>query len=136
MTTHEFGEVLAAAQGGAPWAVAVLWNELHPRLLRFLRGLDPSAAEDVEADTWLAAARTSEPSTVMTASSARGCSRSTQPSHRFAAHETRQRSVAVPTEILDEHPAVDDPADLALDAVHADAAVALVRSSLPEVRPR
>jgi RNA polymerase sigma-70 factor, ECF subfamily len=57
VTTHEFGEVLAAAQDGAPWAVAVLWNDLHPRLLRFLRGLDPSAAEDVEADTWLAAAR-------------------------------------------------------------------------------
>ena len=53
----EFGDVLAAAQDGAQWAVAVLWQELHPRLLRFLRGLDPVAAEDVEADTWLAAAR-------------------------------------------------------------------------------
>ena len=132
MTTHEFGEVLAAAQGGAPWAVAVLWNELHPRLLRFLRGLDPSAAEDVEADTWLAAARDLR--------TFHGDDRQfrawmfTIARNRLIdsrRRETRQRSVAVPTEILDEHPAVDDPADLALDAVHADAAVALVRSSLP-----
>jgi hypothetical protein len=39
----EFGDVLAAAQQGSHWAIAVLWQELHPRLLRFLRGLDPDA---------------------------------------------------------------------------------------------
>src|SRR2546423_5546610 len=57
VATSGFDEVLAAAQDGAQWAVAVLWRELHPRLLRFLRGLDPVAAEDVEAETWFVAAR-------------------------------------------------------------------------------
>jgi hypothetical protein len=38
VAASDFDEVLAAGQDGASWAVAVLWNELHPRLLRFLRG--------------------------------------------------------------------------------------------------
>jgi hypothetical protein len=32
VATGEFGDVLAAAQDGASWAVAVLWRELHPLL--------------------------------------------------------------------------------------------------------
>ena len=57
MAVSEFGPVLAAAQEGAHWAIAILWRDLHPRLLRFLCGLDPAVAEDVEAETWLVAAR-------------------------------------------------------------------------------
>jgi RNA polymerase sigma-70 factor, ECF subfamily len=132
VATNEFAEVLAAAQDGAPWAVAVLWNELHPRLLRFLRGLDPSAAEDVEADTWLAAARD--------LGTFHGDDRQfrawmfTIARNRlidWRRGEARRRSVAVSPEILGERPAADDPAGLALDVLHADAAVALVRSCLP-----
>jgi RNA polymerase sigma-70 factor (ECF subfamily) len=130
--TNEFGEVLAAAQDGAPWGVAVLWDELHPRLLRFLRGLDPSAAEDVEADTWLAAARD--------LGTFNGDDRQfrawmfTIARNRlidWRRREARRRSVAVAPEILGERPAADDPAGLALDVLRADAAVALVRSCLP-----
>ena len=131
MTTDEFDEALAAAQDGAQWAVAVLWDGMHPRLLRFLRGLDPSAAEDVEADTWLSAARD--------LGTFHGDDRQFR-AWMFAIarnrlidwrrRETRRRSVAVSPEALRDRPAPDDPAGLALDVVRADAAVALVRSCL------
>lgn len=53
----EFDEILSAARDGDEWAIAVLWRALHPRLLRYVRGLEPAAAEDVESETWLQAAR-------------------------------------------------------------------------------
>jgi RNA polymerase sigma-70 factor, ECF subfamily len=126
----EFSEVLAAAQDGAQWAVAVLWQELHPRLLRFLRGLDRVAAEDVEADTWLAAARD--------LASFRGDDQQfrawmfTIARNRLTDWRRREarRGVVAP-EALDERPADDDPAATALDVLRADAAVAQVRALLP-----
>ena len=132
MATAEFDEVLAAAQDGAPWAFTVLWNDLHPRLLRFLRGLDPSAAEDVEAETWLSAARD-----LATFHGNDGQFRAwmfTIARNRLIdsrRREARRRSVAVSPEMLGDRPATDDPAGLALDVVRADAADELVRSCLP-----
>jgi RNA polymerase sigma-70 factor (ECF subfamily) len=52
----DFEAALAAAQQGADWAVAVLYRELHPRLLRFLRAREPRVAEDLESEVWLAVA--------------------------------------------------------------------------------
>jgi RNA polymerase sigma-70 factor, ECF subfamily len=126
----EFGDVLAAAQDGAQWAVAVLWQELHPQLLRFLRGLDPVAAEDVEADTWLAAAQD--------LASFGGDDQQfrawmfTIARNRLIDWRRREarRSVVAP-EALGERPADDDPAGTALDVLRADAAVAQVRALLP-----
>jgi RNA polymerase sigma-70 factor (ECF subfamily) len=132
VTTTEFGPVLAAAQEGAQWAIAVLWRDLHPRLLRFLRGLDPGVAEDVEAETWLVAARD--------LASFRGEEQQfrgwmfTIARNRLIdsrRRESRRPSLAIPPEAFGEHPADDDPAMTAVDALSADAAVALVRSCLP-----
>jgi RNA polymerase sigma-70 factor (ECF subfamily) len=53
----EFQRTLAAAQEGAEWAVTALWTSLHAPLLRFLRGLNRDAAEDVESETWIRIAR-------------------------------------------------------------------------------
>lgn len=107
-----------AAQDGAQWAIAVLWRELHPRLLRFLRGLDPVAAEDVEAETWLVAARD--------LATFRG------DEQRFRAgvftiarsrlidarrREARRPSLMLPPEALGEYPTDDDPAVTALDVL-------------------
>jgi RNA polymerase sigma-70 factor (ECF subfamily) len=128
----EFGAVLAAAQEGAAWAIAVLWHQLHPPLLRFLRGLDPRAAEDVEADTWLAAARD--------LAGFRGDDRQfrawmfTIARNRlidWRRREARRHSDAVTPEVLGELPADDDPAITALDVLRADEAVGLVRECLP-----
>jgi RNA polymerase sigma-70 factor (ECF subfamily) len=131
VATGEFANVLQAAREGSHRAIAVLWRELHPRLLRFLRGLDPVAAEDVEAETWFVAAR--------------DLANFDGDEKQFRAwmftiarnrlidwrrREARRRSVAVTPEVLDP-PADDDPAVTALDMVGAEAAVALVRACLP-----
>jgi RNA polymerase sigma-70 factor (ECF subfamily) len=52
----EFDTVLAAAQEGSDWAVTILYRELNPLLLRYLGARAPDAAEDLAAETWLAAA--------------------------------------------------------------------------------
>jgi RNA polymerase sigma-70 factor, ECF subfamily len=54
MTDAQVESVLGAARCGAPWAVAELWRELHPPLLRYLRVAAPGdLAEDVASDVWL-----------------------------------------------------------------------------------
>jgi RNA polymerase sigma-70 factor, ECF subfamily len=132
VATTEFALVLAAAQEGAQWAIGVLWRDLHPRLLRFLRGLDPVTAEDVEADTWLVVARD--------LASFRGDEQQfrawmfTIARNRlidWRRREARRPSVAMAPEVLRDHPADDDPAVTALDLLRADDAVALVRACLP-----
>ena len=60
-TTERIGEsfdgVLAAAQEGAEWAVAVLYRSLQPQVLRFLRARVPQDAEDIASQAWLEVAR-------------------------------------------------------------------------------
>jgi RNA polymerase sigma-70 factor (ECF subfamily) len=53
----QFEPVLAAARTGAEWALAALYRDLHPRVLRYLWARDPSEAEDLAAETWLDVAR-------------------------------------------------------------------------------
>jgi RNA polymerase sigma-70 factor (ECF subfamily) len=52
-----FPSVLAAAKTGAEWAIAVLYRELQPKLLRYLKGQEPADAEDLASDVWLAVGR-------------------------------------------------------------------------------
>ncbi len=54
---ESFDDVLAAAQAGAEWAIAVLYRSLQPRLLRFLRAQAPQDAEDIASQAWLEIAR-------------------------------------------------------------------------------
>jgi RNA polymerase sigma-70 factor, ECF subfamily len=54
---EHFRTILAAAQAGAEWAFAELYRGLHPRILRYLRALEPSEAEDVASEVWLDVAR-------------------------------------------------------------------------------
>jgi RNA polymerase sigma-70 factor, ECF subfamily len=60
-TTERIGEnfdgVLAAAQEGAEWAVAILYRSLQPQVLRFLRARVPQDAEDIASQAWLEIAR-------------------------------------------------------------------------------
>jgi RNA polymerase sigma-70 factor (ECF subfamily) len=49
--------VLAAAQSGAEWALALLYRGLNPALLRYLAAQADGAAEDLASETWLGAAR-------------------------------------------------------------------------------
>jgi len=53
-----FQGALAAARLGEEWAVALLWRDLHPRILRYLRvAVGDSDAEDLTSDVWLEVAR-------------------------------------------------------------------------------
>jgi RNA polymerase sigma-70 factor, ECF subfamily len=53
----DFTHTLRAAQSGDEWAISCLWRQMHPRLLRFLRGRDARAAEDVASEVWIRVAR-------------------------------------------------------------------------------
>jgi RNA polymerase sigma-70 factor, ECF subfamily len=48
-----FPSTLEAARAGAGWALAELYRELHPRVLRYLRVMEPAEYEDLAADVWL-----------------------------------------------------------------------------------
>jgi len=54
---EDFADTLAAAQAGEQRAIACLWRELQPRLLRYLNARERQAAEDVASEAWLRAAR-------------------------------------------------------------------------------
>ena len=54
VTETAFGGILAAARLGEEWAVAALWRDVHPRLLRYLRvAAGAEAAEDLASEIWL-----------------------------------------------------------------------------------
>lgn len=50
---EHFGAVLAAARTGPEWALAALYREFHPGLLRYLRAQEPNDGEDLVSETWL-----------------------------------------------------------------------------------
>jgi RNA polymerase sigma-70 factor (ECF subfamily) len=56
-TGFDFAATLDAARLGDDRALAALWLELQPSLLRYLRVGDPQAAEDIASDTWLEVTR-------------------------------------------------------------------------------
>lgn len=56
-TDAEIDEAIHAAQNGDEAAFRVLFRHLQPRLLRYLKGLVGTDAEDVAADAWLQIAR-------------------------------------------------------------------------------
>lgn len=53
---EQFGPVVAAARAGAEWALAALYREFHPGLLRYLRAQEANDGEDLVSETWLDAA--------------------------------------------------------------------------------
>jgi RNA polymerase sigma-70 factor, ECF subfamily len=50
---RSFDEVLTGAKAGDPVAIASLYRALQPRLLRYLRAMEPVEAEDLASETWL-----------------------------------------------------------------------------------
>src|SRR4029453_9983993 len=43
--------VLVAARRGEEWALTELYRDLYPRIVRYLRVIEPTEAEDVASDT-------------------------------------------------------------------------------------
>lgn len=127
-----FEERLLAAQGGDEDAVGTLYRELHPRLLRYVRAREHTAADDIVAEVWLAFA---------------------QGLHRFEGNEqqfrawlfsiarrrmadyrrTRVRRQTDPAtdKELDRGDTAGVTEDLALARLNTDAAIRFVEASLP-----
>jgi RNA polymerase sigma-70 factor (ECF subfamily) len=53
---ERFEGVLAAARSGAEWAIAALYREFQPGLLRYLRARAPADGDDLASEVWLDAA--------------------------------------------------------------------------------
>ncbi len=49
--------MLTAAQAGDEGAFSVLWRDINPVLVRYLRMIAPEAAEDIAAETWMSVVR-------------------------------------------------------------------------------
>ncbi len=54
----DFGALLAAVRSGDEAAATKLFSMHQPRLLRFLRALEPRVADDLAAEVWLAVVQT------------------------------------------------------------------------------
>ena len=48
---------LAAARKGSDWAITELYRSLYPRIVAYLRGIEPTDADDLASETWLDVAR-------------------------------------------------------------------------------
>ena len=131
---------LARAQAGDPDALRVLFRTYQPRLLRFLRGLEPGVADDLAGEVWLAVAVRLD----RFVGSERdfrawlfAVARNRLADHRRRAAR-RPRLVAIDGELVDGphdqgRSGSGDPAELAIERLSAQAAIdALVADLTPE----
>jgi RNA polymerase sigma-70 factor (ECF subfamily) len=128
-TGSDFAAALRAARQGDERALASLWQELQPALLRYLRTVEPGTAEDIASDTWLEVTRRLDRFT--------GGEREfrgwlfTIARHRLI--DSRRRAArhrTAPVAWLPERPGDDDPAADVLAGLSTEASVRLV-SELP-----
>jgi len=133
MLGSSFPELLAAAQGGDEQAFAVLWRDLQPAVLRYLRVAAPEAAEDLAADTWV--------SVIRGLGRFRGDGRAfrawvfTVARHRaidWRRQAARRATQSVPVEELAQLSAPDDPVAAVLEAQSTRAALALLAELPPD----
>ncbi len=120
-----------AAQGGDEEAFRLLFRDVQPRLLRYLRAIVADDAEDVASESWLQIARDLG-SFGGDFDAFRGWA-ATIARHRALDHlrsQQRKHSSAVPADLLADRPGGEDTAQRALDAVCSEAAIALI-ASLP-----
>jgi RNA polymerase sigma-70 factor (ECF subfamily) len=129
-----FADALAAAQQGSEAAFAQLWRDANPALLRYLKVIAADAADDLAAETWLQVVRglvgfrgdeAAWRSWLFTTA-------------RRRAIDAVRRTVRHPQAPLDElplsrHPVTPDPAELALERLSTQSAIALL-SRLPRLQ--
>jgi RNA polymerase sigma-70 factor (ECF subfamily) len=127
----DFAVVFDAACEGDERALAGLWQELHPALLRYLRAVEPGAAEDIASDTWLEVTRRLDRFS--------GDERAfrgwlfTIARHRLI--DTRRRAArhrTAPVAWLPDRPGVDDPAADVLIDLSTKESLRLVAELPPE----
>jgi|SRR5579875_41249 len=129
----DLDEAVRQAQDGDEDAFRVLYRDIHPRILRYLRVIVGNDAEDVASETWLHIARglhtftgDSDGFRGWTATIARN-----RATDHLRQHRRRASTVPVPVEELSELAAGDDTADSALEGISTGAAIRLI-SRLPK----
>lgn len=129
-----FPTVLAGARLGEEWAAEVLFVDLQPRVLRFLRSAEPRVADDLAGEVWLAMAQgiarfegdlSGFRAWVFT------IARRRLADHRRTAMRRATDPVAGEWFADRATDLGDDPADLALDGLSAQASIDLIVSMLP-----
>jgi RNA polymerase sigma-70 factor (ECF subfamily) len=128
----DFDAVIVAARTGDDQAVAFLYDQIQPALLRYLRWQEASMAEDLASEVWLAVAeglRRFEGDEAAFKGWIFTIAR-----RRLADHRRRlgrRNARALPTDALSELLADDDPADLVMSRLSAQDAIAALTSVLP-----
>ncbi|MEV0647907.1 RNA polymerase sigma factor [Phytomonospora sp. NPDC050363] len=129
--TDDLSSLIEAARRGDEDAFRLLYREVQPRLLRYLRALVGADAEDVASETWLHIARDLH-GFDGDFDGFRGWA-ATIGRHRAMDHVRRRRRTPGPTVSDEQLAELGGPADtalLAVDALATDAAIALI-ASLP-----
>lgn len=132
-TSHEdFEDILRAAQAGQEWAVACLYDVLQPSLLRYFNWQEPSAADDLAGETWLAVAERigrfeggEDAFRAWIFAIAR---------RRLADHRrrgARRRTTALPNHILAAVADHRDPGEIAVDELSSEQALTRLTAGLP-----
>ena len=131
----DLSEAVRAAQQGDEEAFRALYRDMQPRLLRYLRAMVGEDAEDVASEAWLHIARDlggfsgdSDGFRGWAATIAR---------HRAMDHQRRhrRRPQTAPTPVEDlgaDLAAGDDTAQIAMDTVSTQAAVAMIADLPPD----
>src|ERR1700726_2127828 len=128
----DFARVLADAQGGSEDQFAVLWRDTNPALLRYLRVLAPENAEDIAAETWVHVIR-GLPRFIGDEAAWRAWLFTTARRRLLDQARMRRRHPAEPLDEVApaELPRPPDTAQVALDNLATQAAVALVAQLPP-----
>jgi RNA polymerase sigma-70 factor, ECF subfamily len=127
----DFARVLADAQGGSEDQFAVLWRDVNPALLRYLRVLAPENAEDIAAETWVHVVR-SLPRFIGDEAAWRAWLFTTARRRLIDQARLRKRHPAEPLDDVSaaEMPRTPDAAQIALENLATESAIALL-SQLP-----
>ena len=127
----DLDEVVREALSGDNAALGVLYDSLQPSLVRYLSWQEPSAGEDLAAETWLVVAER--------LSSFEGDGRAFRAwlfgiaRRRLSDHRrrlVRRRTFPVSGDLLDEHAGREDPESLAIETLSSEEAIAQLTSLL------
>ena len=125
---RDLAEAVRRAQEGDEDAFRVLYRDIHPRILRYLRAIVGNDADDVASETWLHIARgltafegDSDGFRGWTATIARN-----RATDHLRQHRRRAPTVAVPVDELTGLVGAEDTADRAIEGISTDAAIALI----------
>lgn len=124
----DLAEAVRQAQEGDEDAFRLLYRDIHPRIIRYLRVMVGNDAEDVASETWLHIAKglrgfsgDSDGFRGWSATIARN-----RATDHLRSQRRRAGAVPVPTEEFSELPGGDDTADSALEGISTRAALSMI----------